>query len=156
MKFYSETLDKIFDTEEELKAAEQEKAEAEAKKAEAKALVQKESAEVQEAFKMRNNARKIYNETLCEAKKAYNEDLREAEKKFSERMKDADAKRDEAEKVFAEKLSAFQKSHPEGYRLNLKDGDNVVTYTSEPIAFKSLNKEFDEMLDAFSNWVRRW
>jgi len=154
--YYSEILEKYFDSEEECVKAEKAHEEAEAKKAEAKALVAKESADVNEAFKARNAARHAYNEALVAARKVYNEALRTAEKEFNDSLKEADAKRDEAEKVYAEKLSAFQKAHPEGYRLTLKDGDNVVTYTSVGEHIKTINQEFDDILNMFSDLLRRW
>ena len=62
MKYYSEILNKNFDTEQELVKAEEEHKAEQAKKEEAKALVKKESSEVEDAFKARNAARHAYNE----------------------------------------------------------------------------------------------
>ena len=156
MKYYSEILDKKFDTEKELKVAEKEHEEAETKKAEAKALVAKESEKVQDAFKARNAARKAYNEKLVVLRKAYNEALRAAEKEFTDGLKEVTEAKDKAEADYSTKLSEFQKAHPEGYRITLKDGDNVVTLTSTPTEIRSINKEFDDMLDMFSNLLRHW
>ena len=156
MKYYSEILNKNFDTEKELVKAEKDYAEAEAKKAEAKALVAKESEKVQDAFKARNAARKAYNEKLVELRKEYNEALRNAEKAFREGLEDVTNAKDKAEADYSTKLKEFQNAHPEGYRLTLKDGDNVVTLTSAATEVRSINKEFDDMLDLFSAIVRRW
>jgi len=156
MKYYSEVLDKKFDTEKELQVAEKEHEEAEAKKAEAKALVAKESEKVQDAFKARNAARRAYNEKLVALRKAYNEALRTAEKEFKDGLADVTEAKDKAEADYAEKLKEFQNGHPEGYRLTLKDGDNVVTLTSAPTEIRSIDKEFDDMLDLFSAMLRRW
>ena len=158
MKYYSETLDKIFETEKELKVAEKADAEEKAKKEEAKLVVKKESSEVEDAFKARNAARKAYNEKLVEARKTYNAALRKAKDEFEADLKESTEALEKAEADYDTKLKAFQKAHPEGYRLSLKDGDNVVTYTSNPVEYqiKDISKEFDDMLDLFSDFLRRW
>lgn len=158
MKYYSDTLDKIFETEKELKDAEKADAEEKAKKEEAKLIVKKESSEVEDAFKVRNAARKAYNEKLVEARKTYNAALRKAKDEFEADLKESTEALEKAEADYDNKLKAFQKAHPEGYRLSLKDGDNVVTYTSNPVEYqiKDISKEFDDMLDLFSDLLRRW
>ena len=158
MKYYSETLDKIFETEKELKVAEKADAEEKAKKEEAKLVVKKESSEVEDAFKARNAARHTYNEKLVEARKTYNAALRKAKDEFEASLKESTEALEKAETDYDNKLKAFQKAHAEGYRLVLKDGDNVVTYTSNPVDYqvKSISKEFDDMLDMFSNFLRHW
>ena len=88
MKYYSDTLDKIFETEKELKDAEKADAEEKAKKEEAKLVVKKESSEVEDAFKARNAARKAYNEKLVESRKTYNEALRKAKDEFEASLKE--------------------------------------------------------------------
>ena len=158
MKYYSDTLDKLFETEKELEDAEKADAEEKAKKEEAKLAVKKESSEVEDAFKARNAARKAYNEKLVEARKTYNAALRKAKDEFDADLKESTESLEKAEADYDTKLKAFQKAHPEGYRLSLKDGDNVVTYTSNPIEYqiKDISKEFDDMLDLFSSFLRRW
>ena len=158
MKYFSEVLNKNFDTEKELVEAEEEHKAEQAKKEEAKLVVKKESLEVEDAFKARNAARKAYNEKLVEARKTYNEVLRKAKDEFEASLKESTEALEKAEADYDNKLKAFQKAHPEGYRLSLKDGDNVVTYTSNPVDYqvKSISKEFDDMLDMFSNFLRRW
>ena len=158
MKYYSEKLDKIFDTQEALKEAEEKHEAEQAKKAEAKALVAKESAEVNDAFKARNAARKAYNETLIEARKTYNEALQKARDEFEASLDESTKALKEAEEDYDTKLKAFQKAHPEGYHLTLKDGDNVVTYTGNLIDehSKALAKEFDEINNLFSEFFRRF
>ncbi len=158
MKYYSDTLDKIFETEKELKDAEKADAEEKAKKEEAKLVVKKESSEVEDAFKTRNAARRAYNEKLVEARKTYNEALRKAKDEFEASLKESTEALEKAEADYDAKLKAFQKAHPEGFRLSLKDGDNVVTYTSNPVEYqvKNISKEFDDMLDMFSSFLRHW
>ena len=158
MKYYSEILDKKFDSEKELvKAEEEHKAEL-TKKEEAKALVKKESSEVEDAFKARNAARHAYNEKLVEARKIYNEALRKAKDEFEASLKESTEALEKAEADYDTRLKAFQKAHPEGYHITLKDGDNVVTYTGSQTDYPvtSISKEFDDMLNMFSNFLRRW
>jgi flagellar biosynthesis/type III secretory pathway protein FliH len=158
MKYYSEKLDKIFDTQEALNEAEEKHEAEQAKKAEAKALVAKESADVQDAFKARNVARKAYNESLIKARKVYSEALQKARDEFEASLDESTKALKEAEEDYDTKLTAFQKAHPEGYHLTLKDGDNVVTYTGNLIDdhSKALAKEFDEINNLFSEFFRRF
>jgi len=158
MKYYSEVLDKVFETEKELKAAEKADADEKAKKEEAKALVKKESTEVEDSFKARNAARHAYNEKLVEARKIYNEALRKAKDEFEASLKESTEALEKAEADYDTRLKAFQKAHPEGYHITLKDGDNVVTYTNNPGDYqvRNIEKEFDDMLNMFSNLLRRW
>lgn len=161
MKYVSELKElenKKFDSVEELEKAENEVKAEQAKKEEAKLALKKESAAVEEAFKTRNVARKAYNEKLVESRKTYNELLKKAKEEFEASLKEATEALEKAEADYNTKLVAFQKAHPEGYRITLKDGDNVVTYTSNPIEYhiRDINKEFDDMLDMFSNLLRRW
>ena len=157
MKYFSEILNKNFDTEEDSVKDEKEHAEAEAKKAEAKALVKKESEEVEKAFKVRNEARRAYNVKLVEARKAYNKALVEARDEFEKSLKENSEALDVAEKDYDTKLCEFQKAHPEGYHITLKDGDNVITLTSNnQVSFPDINKQFDDILDLFSNVLKRW
>ena len=159
MKYVSELKElenKKFDTIEDLEKAEEEVKTALAKKEEAKALVAKESADVQDAFKARNAARRSYNEKLVEARKVYNEALKKAKEEFEDSLQETSDELEKAEADYDTKLKAFQKAHPEGYRLVLKDGDNVVTLTNVNQIVKSIDQEFDDMLNMFSNLLRRW
>lgn len=141
MKFYSEKLDKLFDTEDSLiqaeTAAEKEKAEkaekAKAKKAEALA--------VEEAFKARNAAVTEYNEKIAVARKLYAESLKNLRADFDGEVAAETKKLDAAEKAYDAALKEFIAKHPEGYHMTLKDGDNVITLHSD-------NKTFD-VADAF-------
>ena len=157
MKYFSEILNKNFDSVDDLEKAEKEHAEAEEKKAAAKALVKKESEKVEEAFKARNDARRVYNEKLVELRKAYNKALTEAREEFEKGIEEISKSKDAAEVEYDTKLREFQKAHPEGYHITLKDGDNVVTLTSNNnIVFPDINKQFDDILDAFSDMLRHW
>jgi len=161
MKYVSELKElenKKFDSVEELEKAENKVKEALAKKEEAKALVKKESSEVEDSFKARNTARRTYNEKLVEARKIYNEALRKAKDEFEASLKESTEALEKAEAEFDTRLKAFQKAHPEGYHITLKDGDNVVTYTGSQTDYPvtSISKEFDDMLNMFSNFLRHW
>lgn len=154
MLYYSEILDKKFSTEKELKEAEDAKAEAEAKKAEAKALVKKESEVVNDAFVARNAARRSYNEAVLEARKAYNEKVKAAQEEFNKSIEDVVEAKKKAEDDFNDKLSEFNKSHPEGYRITLKDGDNVVTYYNQETKYNT--SWFDEFNSIFDVLRKLW
>ena len=156
MKYYSDTLDKIFETEEELKTAEKADAEEKAKKEEAKLVVKKEASEVEEAFKARNAARKEYNVKLIDLRKAYNKEILEEKERFEKGLEEISKDRDTAEVAYDTKLREFQKAH-QNYHITLKDGDNVVTLTSNnKISFPDINKEFDDILDLFSSILKRF
>ena len=156
MKYFSEVLNKNFDTEKELVEAEEEHKAEQAKKEEAKLAVKKEASEVAEAFKTRNAARKEYNVKLIELRKAYNKEILEAKEKFEKGLEEISKDRDAAEVEYDTKLREFQKAH-QNYHITLKDGDNVVTLTSnDQISFPDINKEFDDILDLFSNILKRF
>ena len=82
--------------------------------------------------------------------------MRKAKDEFEASLKESTEALEKAEADYDTRLKAFQKAHPEGYHITLKDGDNVVTYTSAPTEIRSIDKEFDDMLDLFSAMLRRW
>ena len=151
MKFYSEKLDKMFDSEKELlkaedtafKAEQEAKAKSLAKKAEAKA--------VEDAFKARNAARLAYNKNVGEAKKVYTEGLKSIRASFDAVVVAENKKLDEAEKAYDTVLKDFIAKHPEGYHMTLKDGDNVITLHSDnkSLDFSNAFKMFDLMDSIF-------
>lgn len=147
MKFYSEKLDKMFDSEKELinaekaaeKAAQEKNKKAEAKKAEAKV--------VEDAFKARNAARLAYNKNVGEAKNIYTDGLKSLRSTFDAVVVAENKKLDEAEKAYDVALKEFTAKHPEGYHLTLTDSDNVVTISNNTIhnSFDFFDKLFDIM-----------
>lgn len=151
MKFYSEKLDKLFDSEKELinaekaaeKAAMEKNKKAEAKKAEAKV--------VEDAFKARNAARLAYNKNVGEAKNVYTEGLKSLRSSFDAVVVAENKKLDEAEKAYDVALKEFIAKHPEGYHMTLKDGDNVITLHSDnkSLDFSNAFKMFDLMDSIF-------
>lgn len=157
MKFYSEKLDRMFDTSEELIAEEEAafKAEQEAK---AKSLTKKAEAKVvEDAFKAHNAAKKVYNETVIARRKKYAEDLATLKAAYDEDIAEETAKLDEAAKAYDQALKEFTVKHPEGYHMTLKDGDNVVTLHTQS---NTSNQELidalfdDRWLDNFFNLFR--
>lgn len=154
MKYYSEKLTKVFDTEEELKKAEGEAAEAELKKAKESEVRKADASKVEAAYKARNEARKAYNKKLTELRAAYNEALTSAKKTFEEGVDSAGEELDSKEKGFQSELDAFYKAHGP-YHLTLKDGDSEVTVTRTGDEFREYgNPLFD--WNWFFDLVRRW
>lgn len=131
MKFYSEVTKKLYESEEELKTSEKEVADAEAKKAEVAKAKKEDASLVEDSFKARNAARREYNTKVVAARKAYNETIAAAKKAFNEAVADATKVKDTAEEAYNTALKAFTEKHPEGYHMTLKDGDNVITISSQ-------------------------
>ena len=152
MKFYSEKLDKLFDTEKELTAAEKaaEKVAAEkAKKAEAKKA---EAKKVEDAFKALNAARKTYKEDMAQLTKEYSEELDNLKKAYELGKKDIHNKLAEAEDNFAKAHKEFTDAHPEGYHLTLKDGDFETTISGNSKQIVDPNKTAETYAEIFK-WV---
>ena len=110
MKYYSEKLNKMFDTEEELKAAEEEK--------ENKVALRKADADVvKKAITARVEAQIAARQAKLDAYKAYLAACDEAEQKVEEAKKE--------EKI---RLSEFCEKHPEGFHDTIKIGDMTYNY----------------------------
>lgn len=157
MKFYSEVTKKLYETEEELNKAENAVKEAEAKKAEAAKNKKEEAKVVEDAFKARNAARIEYNTKVVAARKAYNETLAAAKKAFNEAVADATKVKDTAEQAFDTALKEFNKKHAEGYHMTLKDGDNVMTISSQgeaetALSFNRENNLLDYLMKSILNF----
>ena len=150
MKYYSEKLNKLFDTEKDLKAAEKELADKEAKKAELAKAKKADATKVEEAFKARNAARREYNTKVMDARKAYNNALLEAKKAFEKEITEATAVKDKAEVEYNTALKEFTDKHPEGYHMTLKDGDNVTTLSrTSDKSYEKISKEYNDFIDTF-------
>lgn len=148
--FYSNILNKKFDSLEELEKAESNyKKEIEAKEkisAEKKADADK----VQKAFCNYNLAKKEYNEELISANKDYCKIISDAKKAFSERKKNAENKLKDAETAYNKNLKDFIEKHPEGYHVTLKDGDNIMTLShSKTNEDTDIWKTFVDMFNSF-------
>ena len=154
MKFYSEKLDKLFDTEMDLVAAEEAAKNAELKKKEAALAKKNEAKAVEDAFKAHNQAKKEYNETVVARRKKYAEDLAALKAAYDSDIEVAATKLDEAAKSYDSILNEFIAKHPEGYHMTLKDGDNIFTLsssgnTNSSELFKTMFN--DNWLDGFFN-----
>jgi hypothetical protein len=130
MKFYSETLNQIFDTEDALVAAETAAEEAAAAKKNAAEAKKADAIKVEDAFKARNAAKRTYNSKIMELRQKYNADLLALRKTFEAAMTDAKKELDTAETAYDTALSSFIAKYPEGYHMTLKDGDNVATFNA--------------------------
>jgi phage-related protein len=147
MKFYSEVTKKLYDSQEDLTAAEKEVADANAKKAEAAKAKKADALKVEEAFKAVNDAKREYNAKVIAARKMYNDTVATAKKAFDEAVSDATNAKNSAEELYDKVLKEFIAKHPEGYHLTLKDGDNVVTYSSQADAVATVMNDYNKLLD---------
>lgn len=151
MKFYSEKLKKLFDTEKELVAAEKVVDEENQKKKLASEQKKEEANKVEDAFKARNAARREYNTKLVEARKIYNDAIIAAKKAFNETLTTATDAKDKAEEAYNTALKEFTAKY-ESYHMTLKDGDNVVTISNASDKnFETMGKEFNSFLDSLLN-----
>lgn len=149
MKFYSEVTKKLYESEEELKIAEKAVADEETKKVEAAKAKKADAQKVEEAFKANNEAKREYNAKVVAARKTYNESVAAAKKSFDEAISDAVNLKNSAEESYDKILKDFIAKHPEGYHLTLKDGDNVVTLSSQTDSFSTIMKDYNNLLDFF-------
>ena len=151
MKFYSEKLKKLFDTEKDLVAAEKVVDEENQKKRLASEQKKEEASKVEDAFKARNAARREYNTKLVEARKIYNDAIIAAKKAFNETLTTATDTKDKAEEAYNTALKEFTAKY-ESYHMTLKDGDNVVTISNASDKnFETMGKEFNSFLDSLLN-----
>ena len=151
MKFYSEKLKKLFDTEKDLVAAEKVVDEENQKKRLASEQKKEEASKVEDAFKARNAARREYNTKLVEARKIYNDAVIAAKKAFNETLTTATDAKDKAEEAYNTALKEFTAKY-ESYHMTLKDGDNVVTISNASDKnFETMGKEFNSFLDSLLN-----
>lgn len=154
MKFYSEKLDRIFDTEKELKAEELKVEKAEAAKKQASEAKKAEAKVVEDAYKAYNAAKRTHNVNVLNLRKQYNEDLKALKKAFDEATAKETKVLEEAEAAFDAALKEFTSKHPEGYHMTLKDGDNVLTLSSNQNEVK-----VPTILDPWEFWndmIRAW
>lgn len=151
MKYYSEKLKKLFDTESELTVAEKVVDEENEKKKLASEQKKEEASKVEDAFKARNAARREYNTKLVEARKIYNDAIIAAKKTFNETLTSATEAKDKAEEAYNTALKEFTAKY-ESYHMTLKDGDNVVTISNASDKnFETMGKEFNSFLDSLLN-----
>jgi hypothetical protein len=130
MKFYSEKLKKLFDTEKELVAAEKVVDEENEKKKLASEQKKADASKVEEAFKAHNAAKVAYNTKVAEAHKKYSTAINEAKKEYNSVVTVANEELNKSEEAFNTALSEFTKKHG-SYHMTLKDGDNVMTVSNQ-------------------------
>ena len=151
MKFYSEVTKKLYETEKELIMAEKEAVAAEEKKLEAAKAKKADALKVEDAFKANNEAKREYNAKVIAARKAYNETLVAAKKAFDEAVNDATKIKENAENVYDAALKEFTAKHPEGFHITLKDGDNVMTVSSQGNVITDFSKEYNNLFNQLFN-----
>ena len=152
MKFYSEKLKKLFDTEKDLVAAEKVVDEENEKKKLASEQKKEEASKVEDAFKALNSARKSYKETLAAVTHEYSENLEALKRSFEEAKLSIQKSLAGAEEKYAAELKAFTEKYPEGYHLTLKDGDFETTIDSKAGTVtdpKTRLFTFDDFFNAF-------
>lgn len=160
MKFYSDLTKKIYDTAEELEAAEAELKKAEEEKANKTAVRKKDASKVEDAFKLRNQARRNYNKQIVKLRKEYGEALAKIKEEFNKGVDEANKIKNEAEEAYDAAFKEFTGKYKD-YHLTLRDGDNVVTISSEKNTLPEIFglKEIDftkEFNTIFDNLLNLW
>lgn len=151
MKYYSDVTKKLYNTEDELKAAEKVVAAELAKKELATKEKKADAKVVEDAFKARNAARRDYNTKVVEARKAYNIALVEAKKAFDAAVTEATTAKDKAEEAYNVALKEFTNKH-ESYHMTLKDGDNVMTISNaSDKTYENISREYNNLMDTILN-----
>ncbi len=159
MKYFSEDLNKNFDTIEELEAAEKAFKEENEKKLAAKEERKAEAKVVEDAYKALYEAKKAREKNLKEALREYRQACSEAKEKYLA-LKDA---QDQLVKQAAEKrdtaLKEFTSKHPEGYHLTIKDTDGSTT-TISTNTYRTISPEFSDLFkeidDFWSSMFKGW
>ena len=120
------------------------------KKEEAAAARKAEAAKVEDAFKARNEARRVYNAKALELRKAYNAALKKARDEFEAGLENSTKELKVREEEYDAALSEFIKKHPEGYHITLHDGDNVTTLSGNSL---DLRTEFDDHVKFWNDFI---
>lgn len=153
MKFYSEVLDKKFDSVEELEQAEKAAAEAAEQKAKKAQERKTEANEVEKLFIARNEAVKKYNKEVIQLRNTYNNAVREARKAFEDQVAIITAEKDKAETDYNRAVNDFINKHPDGYHLTLRDGDSVTTISGSGDGNKALNDLYKDSLAEYDKFM---
>jgi hypothetical protein len=154
MKFYSETLDKMFDSEAALVAAEETAKKAALEKEQKVAAKKAEAKVVEDAFKAYNAAKTAFNTNMVARRKKYAEDLAALKNAYDTAVEEDTKKLDAAANTYNNSISEFTKKHPEGFHMTLKDGDNVVSLHSKGSMNMDTNIKSmlnDKWFDSFFN-----
>lgn len=161
MKFYSETLDTMFESVEALQEAEAAAAEKEANKKKASEAKKADAKKVEDAFKNFNKAKTNYNNNVLNLKKQFNEEFNKLRDEMTNLNKKHEADiqaeikcREAAEAAYKAALDEFIKKHPEGYHMTLKDGDHVVTISSSNTNTSALVESIFKPTSFWEDWMR--
>lgn len=142
MKYYSEDLKKLYDSEEELVSAEKEAQEkkelAEVSRKEMAKKVDMANTRIELAYENYEEAKKQVNEIVEEAKKKINEIIEPAKKE----IKDAENERLEAIRDFNSKYGVYTETYT---------GDKAVEQYNRTI--NHFNSIFENIWEPFSSWV---
>ena len=137
-KFYSEVLNKYFDTEKDCEDAE--KAEA-AKKT---ALIAKSNEKKELALKVENSYKAI-----SEARKKAADIYKKANEEYRKAVAEANHLISEAESLYHAELNTFLEKHPEGFHTTIKSDDGSITTLDINNEGNSIIDLYDHFLDSF-------
>jgi chromosome segregation ATPase len=149
--YYSNVLNKPFDSLIELERAEEAYYDKLREKEDKAAQKKADAAKVEEAFKGLNATRKAYKDTMAKLAERYSEDLKLLKKDFAGKQNECKALMAEAEDTYAAALKAFTDKYPEGYHLTLKDGDFETTISSKTNVSNE-TMPVSELLNIFFGW----
>jgi hypothetical protein len=85
------------------------------------------------------------------ARKEYNDALAAASEAFSLSVAEATKAKEAAESDYSAALKEFTEKHPEGYHMTLKDGDNVMTISSQGDNVAKTVKEYNSLIEYLMN-----
>jgi hypothetical protein len=156
--YYSKVLQQPFDSIEELLKAES-AYEIKKKLDEEEATKAKEDeAGVHTAFRLLNEAKKKYAESIDATTQRYRDELDELQDNFKKEIEIINDRLEHAEQVYAEALKLYEEKHPEGYHLVLKDGENETVISKSSVdktVDKFINKPIMDLDDLFSLFFGR-
>jgi hypothetical protein len=156
--YYSKVLQQPFDSIEELLKAES-AYEIKKKLDEEEATKAKEDeAAVETAFRFLNEAKKKHAESVDATTKHYREELDELQDNFKKEIEIINDHLEFAEDNYAAALKKYEESHPEGYHLVLKDGENETVISKSSVdksVDKFINRPLMDLDDLFSLFFGR-
>lgn len=138
--YYSKVLQQPFDSIEELLKAESayelKKKLDEEEAAKAKEKAKEDEAAVNTAFRLLNEAKKKYAESIDATTQHYRDELDEFQDNFKKEIEIINDRLEFAEDTYAAALKKYEEKHPEGYHLVLKDGDNETVISKNAVTKK--------------------
>lgn len=158
MKYYSERLNKMFNSEADLHNAEKALVAKQADKQKQAIERKADAVKVEDAFKAMNVAKKAYSETVTKAAKAYDEAVKNAKLAYNNAIEGVEKNYTDAEDKYNSELKTFIAKNPSGYHLTLKDGNETAIISGssshDPVKImsnstNSLMKSFFDILDDF-------